>query len=216
MTDAEAGRPEVVRVSERAFLVRFDEGNEEIAARRVHALLRLFDSHPPGGLVSLLPAASSLLVEGDGRLDAAALERLVCEAGGPRPGERPARTHLLEVAPGGPDLGSVLETTGLAEPRFWTALEETRLVVAFVGFSPGFAYLAGLPPLLRVPRRPAPRPRVPAGSLALGGPYAGIYPSATPGGWNLVGRCERPLFDPRRDPPALLATGDVVRLRLLR
>ncbi|GFJ90481.1 hypothetical protein Prum_041230 [Phytohabitans rumicis] len=91
-------------------------------------------------------------------------------------------------------------------------LAGTELRVAFCGFAPGFAYLAGLPASWAVPRLASPRPRVPAGSVGLAGEYAGIYPTASPGGWRLVGRTDAVLFDVRRDPPALLAPGTRVRL----
>jgi KipI family sensor histidine kinase inhibitor len=91
-------------------------------------------------------------------------------------------------------------------------LTGTELTVAFCGFAPGFAYLRGLSPAWAVPRLDAPRPRVPAGSVALAGEYAGIYPTAAPGGWRLVGRTDATLFDVRREPPALLAPGTRVSL----
>ena len=80
---------------------------------------------------------------------------------------------------------------------------DTEFEVAFCGFAPGFAYLRGLD--ADVPRRSSPRPRVPAGSVALAGRYCGIYPTESPGGWQLVGRTSAQLFDPGREPPALLA-----------
>ena len=85
--------------------------------------------------------------------------------------------------------------------------------MAFCGFAPGFGYLTGLPDDLHVPRRATPRTRVPAGSVALAGPYAGVYPQASPGGWQLVGRTDAVLFDVDRDPPALLMPGTTVRFR---
>ncbi|MEY9966242.1 KipI family sensor histidine kinase inhibitor [Streptacidiphilus sp. MAP12-16] len=83
--------------------------------------------------------------------------------------------------------------------------------VAFCGFAPGFAYLTGLPEQYAVPRHATPRTRVPAGSVALAGPYTGVYPGASPGGWQLIGRTELPLWDPDRDPAALLTPGTRVR-----
>lgn len=83
--------------------------------------------------------------------------------------------------------------------------------VEFMGFQPGFAYLTGTPTALQQPRLARPRILVPAGSLAIGGAYTGIYPSAGPGGWNLIGHIEARLFDPHRSPPALLRPGDQVR-----
>ncbi len=82
-----------------------------------------------------------------------------------------------------------------------------------IGFTPGFPYLSGLRPELATPRRPAPRKEVPAGSVAIGGNQTGIYPQASPGGWNVIGRTPLRLFDPTQAPPALLRAGDRVRFR---
>ena len=83
--------------------------------------------------------------------------------------------------------------------------------VAFIGFTPGFPYLRGLPAALATPRLPAPRPLVPAGSVAIAADQCGIYPAATPGGWRIIGRTALSLFDPHRNPPSLLAAGDNVK-----
>jgi KipI family sensor histidine kinase inhibitor len=85
--------------------------------------------------------------------------------------------------------------------------------VAFGGFVPGFAYLAGGDPRLDVPRRDEPRTRVPAGSVALAGEFSGVYPRETPGGWQLIGRTDAALWDIDRDEPALLTAGMTVRFR---
>jgi inhibitor of KinA len=82
-----------------------------------------------------------------------------------------------------------------------------------VGFTPGFPYLSGLPPELATPRRRLPRKEIPAGSVAIGGVQAGIYPMVSPGGWNIIGRTPLQLFNPRKNPPALLCAGDRVRFR---
>jgi KipI family sensor histidine kinase inhibitor len=112
----------------------------------------------------------------------------------------------------GEDLQAVADHWGVDVATVVDRLTTAPLRVAFSGFAPGFAYLAGLPDEWAVPRLPAPRPRVPAGSVALAGSYAGIYPMASPGGWRLVGRTAVELFDVRRDPPALLAPGTRVNL----
>lgn len=126
-----------------------------------------------------------------------------------------------ERAAAGPQVVIDVEWTGadLAEVgRAWRAdpvevLRETEFVVAFCGFAPGFGYLTGLPEHRQLPRLATPRTRVPAGSVALAGPYAGIYPHSSPGGWLLVGRSDAVLFDLDRDPPALLTPGTQVRFR---
>jgi KipI family sensor histidine kinase inhibitor len=113
----------------------------------------------------------------------------------------------------GPDLEELSKELGQAPPELVAELAACQLRVAFVGFSPGFAYLVDLPPALAaVPRRSRPRPVVPAGSVGLGGGFAGVYPQATPGGWHLVGRTSAVLFDPGRPPYASLSPGQLVRL----
>jgi KipI family sensor histidine kinase inhibitor len=84
-----------------------------------------------------------------------------------------------------------------------------------IGFAPGFPYLSGLDPALALPRLATPRTAVPAGSVAIGGAQTGIYPRESPGGWRLLGRTPVRLFDPMREPPALLAPGDRVRFRAI-
>lgn len=111
----------------------------------------------------------------------------------------------------GPDLAAVAELTGLTEEEVVAAHTGSSWQVAFGGFAPGFAYLAGGDPRLQVPRRDQPRTTVPAGSVGLAGEFSGVYPRASPGGWQLIGRTDLVLWDLDRDPPALLAAGLRVR-----
>ena len=124
-----------------------------------------------------------------------------------------SRVVEIPVTLDGPDLAEAARTCTMTETAFAGQLAGATLRVALVGFTPGFAYLRGLPaPLDRIARRATPRPVVPAGSVAIGGGFAGIYPSATPGGWNLVGRTAFGLFDPGVAPFSTLHLGDRVRL----
>ncbi|VTR78622.1 KipI antagonist [Cellulomonas hominis] len=118
---------------------------------------------------------------------------------------------VLPVRYDGADLAEVARTTGLDEAEVVRRHGAATYTVAFGGFMPGFAYLTGLDPALHVPRRSSPRERVPEGSVAIAGEFAAVYPAATPGGWMLLGTCDVPLFDARRDPPALLRPGTRVR-----
>ncbi len=113
---------------------------------------------------------------------------------------------------GGSDLPFVAARWGVSVEAAVRRLASTEFTVAFCGFAPGFAYLSGLPDGLAVPRLSTPRSKVPAGSVALAGEYAGIYPTASPGGWRIVGRTDARLFDIERDPPALLTPGTHVWL----
>jgi biotin-dependent carboxylase-like uncharacterized protein len=112
----------------------------------------------------------------------------------------------------GPDLEEVAGLAGCRPDDVVALLTAGPLTAAVLGFSPGFAYLEGLPsPLDRVPRRPQPRPVVPAGSVAIANGHAAVYPTASPGGWHLVGRTGFPLFSVQAPPYAALAPGDRVR-----
>ena len=111
----------------------------------------------------------------------------------------------------GPDLDAVAMECGLSVDRVIELHVATAYEVLFAGFAPGFAYLGELPAELRVPRLATPRTRVPAGSVAIAGAMAAIYPQASPGGWRLLGRTDARLFDPTAMHPALLRPGDRVR-----
>ncbi|MEU8419909.1 allophanate hydrolase subunit 1 [Micromonospora sp. NPDC048835] len=126
--------------------------------------------------------------------------------------EDDAADVVVPVIFDGPDLPVVAEHWGVDVAAVRHRLTSTRFRVAFCGFAPGFPYLTGLPAELALPRLATPRPRVPAGSVALAGPYAGIYPGASPGGWQLVGRTDLVLFDVTADPPARLGPGSTVRM----
>jgi allophanate hydrolase subunit 1 len=172
-----------------------------------------------------LPAAQDV-VPGDRTLlvtwpagappDAAALRTALAGAQVPGTGARcqaPVPEVVLDVRYDGPDLHDVAARVGLSPEAVVARHAAAAYEVAFVGFLPGFAYLVGGDPVLHVPRRADPRPRVPAGSVAVAGPYSAVYPRASPGGWQLLGTCEAVLFDPDRDPPALLPAGTPVRFR---
>jgi KipI family sensor histidine kinase inhibitor len=122
------------------------------------------------------------------------------------------RLHEIRVVYDGPDLGEVAEQAGISTEDVAYLHSSKTYEVELIGFLPGFAYLAGVDDRLVLGRRAAPRPRVAAGSVGIAGPYTAIYPHASPGGWNLIGRAvDVTPFDPERVPPALFAPGDQVR-----
>ena len=125
---------------------------------------------------------------------------------------------VIAVRYDGADLHSVAECLGVSTEAVIGLHGAAEYVVAFMGFSPGFPYLiaepasvAGVARLLELPRLATPRTEVPAGSVAVAAGYCGIYPSSSPGGWNLIGSTDVVLFDPEREPPALLEPGVRVR-----
>ncbi len=201
------GAVRVLPYGDRALLVELPD------LTAVAAMRTALERSPLPGQRELVPAARTVLVVLDrlpAETDAAALRRIPLEAAA-EPG--PTEQVDLPVVFDGPDLPEVADLTGRSVRALVEALTTTDFTVAFGGFAPGFAYLTGLPPELHVPRRATPRTRVPAGSVGLAGPFAGAYPRASPGGWQLVGRTDAELFDVDREAPALLVPGATVRFR---
>jgi KipI family sensor histidine kinase inhibitor len=161
----------------------------------------------------VVPATRTVLltldraVTGPQQVAAALLSRTLADAPDPAAG----RLVELPTRYDGPDLAEVAALTGLTEAEVVRRHAASGWTVAFCGFAPGFAYLTGGDPALRVPRRATPRTAVPAGSVGLADGFSGAYPRRMPGGWQLVGRTDAVLWDLDRDPPALLPPGTRVR-----
>ena len=204
--------PAAVRVrpaGDRAALV--DVGSTARAA----ALAAACVADPLPGQVDAVCGAASVMLVVDRPFETAALGRhldaLVATAGAAAPAS--AQEHVVEVVYDGEDLDEVAEITGLGRDGVVAAHTGAPWSVGFGGFAPGFAYLVGGDPRLEVPRRSASRPRVPAGAVGLAGEHSGVYPRASPGGWQLIGRTAARLWDASRTPAALLAPGDTLRFR---
>jgi KipI family sensor histidine kinase inhibitor len=167
------------------------------------------------GVREVVPAARTLLVRaaaGDLARVGARLRELATTAGaGACPADGPQVT--LDVHYDGLDLDETAAQVGLEPDGLVRAHTAGSYVVAFCGFTPGFAYLTGLDAALHVPRLAQPRTRVPAGSVGIAGEFTGVYPRSSPGGWRLLGRTDADLWDLARTPPALLAPGTRVRFR---
>ena len=189
-----------------ALLVELD-GLEPVLA--VYAALR---DTPPAGVTDLVPAARTLLVRIDRTVtDLEAVERALRDT--PISGGKRGAGDLVEVdvVYDGEDLGEVADLTGRTPGELIAEHTRQEWTVAFAGFSPGFGDLVASEPWPDVPRRENPRTKVPAGSVGLAGPYSGIYPQESPGGWQLIGRTDARLWDVATDPPALLRPGGRVR-----
>ncbi|MET9494863.1 allophanate hydrolase subunit 1 [Streptomyces sp. NPDC006552] len=200
----------VVRPAGRhALLVELPDA-ERAGAFHAELLRRRADGTLPP-VAEIVPGACTVLL--DGVSDPAALTRRL--TGWTLPATAPADGEVvtIPVAYDGPDLADVAALWGVAEDEVAARHASYTYRVAFCGFAPGFGYLTGLPPELRVPRRDTPRTRVPAGALALAGPYTAVYPRATPGGWQLIGTMADPsrLWNTERQQAALLSPGTRVR-----
>lgn len=177
------------------------------------AVARLVRDRAPWESTDIVPAACTVLVAGPS-IPTDAIVRFLAEVLPELDGERTDVTEPpieLAVVYDGPDLGVVAEQTGLSVADVVEAHCSAAYAVAFCGFAPGFAYLSGLDDRLVVPRRPDPRPTVPAGSVAIADRFSAVYPSESPGGWHLLGRTTARVWDVARRPPALLAPGTAVR-----
>jgi KipI family sensor histidine kinase inhibitor len=199
----------VRRVGRRALLIECSAPAEAQAWR---AALWMRREQGELSVEEIVPGERTVLLDG---VDLAIAERLGSWA--PTEGKPLDDGPSVEIptAFDGEDLPFVADRWGISGEAAVARLTETQFTVAFCGFTPGFAYMRGTTDWA-VPRLEAPRPRVPAGAVALAGPYTGIYPTASPGGWRLVGHTRQTLFDVRAEPPALLSPGTRVRLTAVR
>ena len=195
-----------------AWLVEFPGKSGEEALARVMGLVAALEIDRPAGVVDVVPSFASVAVHFEGGDGVAIREWIRSVTVTDRlPAGEEREIPVCYGGVHGPDLEEVAEQTGMS-PEEVVALHSGAIyTVAAVGFSPGFPYLLGLPERLQVPRRRTPRLAVPAGSVAVAGGQAGIYPFTSPGGWHVLGRTAVRLFDPHAARPALLGSGDRVR-----
>ncbi len=214
----------VLAYGERALLV---EMADHLAALALYEDLR---RDPINGVIDLVPAARTLLIIfTDSGSCQAAVAQVAGRQGQPRANvvstsstsstDDPSRANVVStddvveipVCYDGEDLAAISDRAGRSTAEVIRLHHQADYVVAFIGFAPGFGYLAGLPAALQLPRRDTPRTRVPAGSVAIADLFSAVYPQASPGGWHLLGHTSRQLWDLSRDPPALLSPGTRVR-----
>jgi inhibitor of KinA len=199
----------------------------ETTVREVVRVWRCLEAASLPGVLEVAPAYTTLAVYYDQRKVGDGLCEDIVEwlcgqiadalavPSGPAVGEL-GRTIEIPVCYGGtfgPDLADVARHARLTEAAVIERHSSARYLVHCLGFTPGFAYLSGLPAELAMPRRASPRRKVPAGAVGIGGTQTGVYPLASPGGWQLIGWTPLSLFDPRAESPTLLRVGDRVRFR---
>ncbi|MCO6008851.1 5-oxoprolinase subunit PxpB [Actinoallomurus purpureus] len=196
------GVGEVRRAGDAALLIETD------APHRLHTAVRGL-ARPE--IVDVIPGERTVLVTTRPGTDLARLDGLLRDLPLPEATEAGGEPLRIPVVYDGPDLEEVASLTGLSADEVVERHAAADYVVAYLGFSPGFGYLTGLDEALHVPRRESPRTAVPAGSVAIAGPYTAVYPARSPGGWRLLGRTTLRLWDADRDPPSLLRPGTRIR-----
>ncbi|MET0494712.1 MAG: allophanate hydrolase subunit 1 [Actinoplanes sp.] len=191
-----------LRCGREAVLVEVDDLD---AALSLYAALRAAGLP---GVTDLVPAARTVLIRLDPALTSPAQVRKATAALHlDDTNQADAGTVEIPVRYDGPDLPEVAAHIGVSPDEVITLHTGTTWTVAFAGFAPGFGYLTGGDPRLEVPRRDSPRTRIPAGSVGLAGRYSGVYPSDSPGGWQLIGSTSERMWDLDRPEPALLVPG---------
>ncbi|TCH95965.1 5-oxoprolinase subunit PxpB [Roseococcus sp. SYP-B2431] len=207
--------PRLLPLGDAALTVEFGPAYTPEAAARARSLDRQLQGTE--GIVERVATLRSLTIHYDPRR--LSLRRLTALLRGLAPAaetEAEGARWMLPICYEGeyaPDLTDLAARLGMPPGEVVAIHAAGRYLAAMVGGYPGYPYLAGLDPRLAAPRRTTPRIAVPAGSLGVANEFTAIYPQTVPGGWNLIGRTPVPLFDPLREPPSLVATGDEVRFR---
>ena len=211
------GRPRFFPAGDLALVAELGDAISPEINRKVRSLTDALEQGSIPGVFDFLPTYRSVLVYYDplritsGEVEEG-IERLLENAEATDTGTRHV-VHLPTLYGGdmGPDIAFVAEHSGLDEQQVISIHSATDYLVYMMGFSPGFAYLGGLDERLATPRLQSPRTEIPPGAVGIAETQTGVYPVASPGGWQFIGRTPVKLFDPARERPVLLSAGDYVR-----
>jgi KipI family sensor histidine kinase inhibitor len=214
----ESDFPTIKRLGDEAMLVTFAATISRDVGARVNAAAARVRALRVAVVTDVVPAYTTLAVYFDGDrvsfdeiADAVAPAIDATEFAGSETGSAAGSLIEIPVRYDGPDLAEVAERTGLTIAEVIERHSSRTYHAYMSGFAPGFTYLGDLDASLVLPRRTVPRVRVSAGSVAIAGAQTAVYPLETPGGWHLIGSTTLAMFDPQRDPPALIRAGDTVR-----
>ena len=207
----------IVAAGDSSLLIEFgNEINEEIN-RKITTIVQLMRDQQIEGVVDVIPAFCSLLINYDPRIVSFekmhrrmhALVKMDLKGGAGR-----KRIFEIPVCYGGeygPDIGTIAAHGGLTEKEVIEIHSSRDYLIYMLGFLPGFCYLGGLDERIHTPRLANPRVKINAGSVGIGGSQTGIYPLDSPGGWQLMGMTPVKTYDPSREVPILLEAGDYIR-----
>ena len=211
---------QLLALGDSALVIEFPPGIDEGTNNSVHALGRWIGTNLRVGIIETVPAYHTLTVFYDPCmywLDE--LKSLLADIDfSDSAMEQEARSVVIPVCYDlslAPDLPLLAEHCGISIDDVIALHTSASYRVFFLGFKPGFAYLGGLDARLHMPRKASPRALVPAGAVAIGGEQTGVYPQASPGGWQIIGRTPSRLFDVSKEPPCLLQAGDQVNFRAI-
>ena len=209
--------PRFLPAGDAAIVVELGDAISPAINRRVRSLSLALENGSVPGVFDFLPTYRSVLVYYDPlSVSPAAVQSQIARLLQSPDAEAAAnpRVALIPTLYGGdmgPDIAFVASHAGITEQEVIDIHSATDYLIYMMGFSPGFAYLGGLDQRLTTPRLESPRAQIPAGAVGIAESQTGVYPVASPGGWQLIGRTPLRLFDPARNPPALLSAGDYVR-----
>lgn len=207
----------IVAAGDSSILIEFGNEIDPEINRRITTIVQLMKDQHIEGVVDMIPAFCSLLINYDPRIVSfdkmykrmKALVNIDLKGGG-----RKKRVFEIPVCYGGeygPDMGTIAEHAGLTEDEVVKIHSSRDYLIYMLGFLPGFCYLGGLDERIHTPRLANPRMKISAGSVGIGGSQTGIYPLDSPGGWQLMGMTPVKTYDPERKRPILLEAGDYIR-----
>ena len=203
--------------AENAFMLYFEQRIAADISATVQLACKLIRNSLGADLVDLLPSYASVLVQFNAlTTDHPTVQQQLEQSLQQLSAEPLVAGKLVELPvyyseQSGPDLSLIARTKGISVEDVITRHQQPRYRVYAIGFAPGFAYLGELDPMLQMPRLATPRARVPRGAVAIADRQTAVYPSASPGGWNLIGLCPTPMFNPNATPPMPLSVGDEVQ-----
>ena len=207
----------ILTAGDSSILIEFGKEISPEINRKISATVQMMKEQLIEGVVDVIPAFCSLLINYDPRVISygeisermQALLKLEIRAG-----EQKKRIFEIPVCYGGeygPDIANIAEHAGLSEEEVIKLHSSRDYLIYMLGFLPGFCYLGGLDERLHTPRLANPRIKINAGSVGIGGSQTGIYPLDSPGGWQLMGMTPVKTYDPEREVPILVEAGDYIR-----
>jgi KipI family sensor histidine kinase inhibitor len=208
---------QILTEGDSSLLVEFGKEISPDINRKISATVQLLKEQHIEGVVDLIPAFCSLLINYDPRVISyeeiseriQAIIKLDAKAG-----EQKKKIYEIPVCYGGkygPDIANIAEHAGLTEEEVIKIHSSRDYLIYMLGFLPGFCYLGGLDERIHTPRLANPRIKINAGSVGIGGSQTGIYPLDSPGGWQLMGMTPVKTYDPERETPILVEAGDYIR-----